>query len=128
MSAVPAPSDGLEPTEHAAAEGVEASGDVGSTSSLREMLLASDPNPDLEEVDTPWDVERGGRHRIYRGIQKALDYTGMPAIVDVVVGALEELHRLNLEDDSADDGDQEQSDDAGDATGDPLAGSPVGGA
>lgn len=124
MSAVPAPSDGLEPTEHAAAEGVEPSSDMGSTSSLRDMLLASDPDPDLEEVETPWNVELGGRNRIYRGIQKALDYSGMPAIVDVVVGTLEELHKLNLED--GNDSDQEpSSDDASED--DPLADNPAGG-
>jgi hypothetical protein len=100
MSA-PAPATTLDQeettAEHAAAEGAEPTGDVGSPSTLREMLLATDPQEDLERVESPWDPERGGRNRIYRGLQKMIDVSGMPAIVDIVVGLLEEVHALNLE-------------------------------
>lgn len=109
----PSPGSRLETVEtteeHVAAEGsedaVESSDGMGKSSTLREMLLSTDPQQDLERVNTPWDVENGGRNRIYRGIQKALGATGMPAVVDVLIGAFEELHRLNL-DESTDEQDE----------------------
>lgn len=94
---------------HAAAEGAEASDDVGSTSTLREMLLSTEPNRSLDQVESPWDPERGGDTRLYRGLMKMTNVEGMPAIVDVVIGVAEIVVDLDL-DDIGDD--QEDSDDA----------------
>ena len=99
MSA-PAPSAALDVDEeaeaaqaaqadHAAAEGVEASGDVGSKSTLREMLLSTEPSKPLEEVEAPYDPEAGGMTRIYRGIQKMTGIDGLPAGADLAFGAVE---------------------------------------
>lgn len=131
MSSAPTPSSTLEKSasestaEHAAAEGAEASSDVGSTSTLREMLLSKDPDPALETVESPWNPEEGGRNRVYRGLQKALGASGMPAIVDVVVGLLEELQALDTN--SGSDADQEESSGDQDDRGDPLADTDIGG-
>jgi hypothetical protein len=88
---------------HAAAEGTDPSSDVGSTSTLREMLLSTDPSDSLEEVEDPWDPDRGGTTRIYRGLMKATGVDGMPAVADVVIGVVEAAQELNLEE----PGDQE---------------------
>jgi hypothetical protein len=95
---------------HAAAEGTEPSDDVGSTSTLREMLLSTDPADSLEEVEDPWDPDRGGTTRIYRGIMKATGVDGMPAIGDVVIGVVEAAQELNLEEPDDQDDDQEVAD------------------
>lgn len=75
--------------DHQAAEGAEASASLSSRDGLQNALLRTQPHTPLEQVESPWDPERGGINRIYRGLQKALDFEGMPAIVDVVVGAAE---------------------------------------
>jgi hypothetical protein len=96
--------------DHAAAEGAEASSEsLGSRSTIQEMLLSTEPDTPLASVDSPWDPELGGVTRIYRGLRKALGFDGMPAIVDVVIGAAEFIHEF--EPDGGDD-DQEESDDA----------------
>lgn len=74
---------------HEAAEGAESSGRFGSRGALQDALLATDPNQPLETVDSPWNPEKGGVTRIYRGISKMLDFEGTPAIVDVVIGLAE---------------------------------------
>lgn len=128
MSA-PAPSSAVEQettAEHAAAEGAEATDEIGSTSTLREMLLSDEPDPELERVESPWNPEEGGRNRVYRGLKKALGASGMPAIVDVVVGLLEELQALDTN--SGDDVDQEESSDGQEETTDPLADTEIRGA
>lgn len=125
----PAPSSAVDQettAEHAAAEGADATDDVGSTSTLREMLLSKDPDPALETVESPWNPDEGGRNRVYRGLQKALGASGMPAIVDVVVGLLEELQALDTNSGS-DDVDQEESSGDQDDRGDPLADTDIGG-
>jgi hypothetical protein len=90
---------------HAAAEGTAPSDDVGSPSTLREMLLSTSPSKSLKETENPWDPERGGPTRIYRGITKAVDVDGMPAIIDIVIGFAETFDAVDLED--VDAGDQE---------------------
>jgi len=93
------------PTEnHAAAEGAEPSDDVGSTSTLREMLMSTEPNRPLDKVENPWDPDRGAETRLYRGLTKALDVEGMPAVVDIVIGVAEIVASLDVDtDDEPDD-------------------------
>lgn len=69
-----------------AAEGSESSGLIGSRDGLQDALLSTDPQKPLEDVESPWNPDDGGMTRIYRGLQKMLGFSGMPAIVDVVVG------------------------------------------
>lgn len=92
---------------HAAAEGTEPSGDVGSTSTLREMLMSTDPAPSLEDVESPWDPDRGGLTRIYRAIMKATGVDGMPALADIVIGAAETFDGIDVEE-IGDDQDDDQ--------------------
>jgi hypothetical protein len=93
---------------HAAAEGTEPSSDVGSTSTLREMLMSTSPSKSLEETENPWDPDRGGPTRIYRGIMKAVDVDGMPAAADIMIGLAETFDAVDLEDvDAGDDQDDE---------------------
>lgn len=97
---------------HAAAEGVDASADVGSESTLREMLLSSDPEIPLTDVEDPWNPQLGGTSRIYRGIMKMTDVKGMPALGDLLIGAAEAIHAELPDDDGGDQGgDQEDEDD-----------------
>ena len=117
MGEVPTPGSSLDdaapdssPTEnHAAAEGAEASEDMGSMSTLREMLLSTDPSPSLHEVESPWNPDLGAETRLYRGLMKMTGVDGMPAIVDVVIGMAEIVTSLDL------DVDDDQEDDADDA-------------
>lgn len=106
---VPSPGATLEaadaaPDDHAAAEGAEAPDKSGSDSTLRNMLLSTDPDRSLSDVESPYDPDAGGLARVYRGVQKATGVDGTPAIVDVVVGMIEVIQSLNVQDDS-DDGD-----------------------
>jgi hypothetical protein len=96
--------------DHAAAEGTEPSDDLGSKSTLREMLLSTDPKRSLEDVEDPWDPDRGGTTRIYRGLMKATGVDGMPAVVDVVIGVVEAAQDLNLEEPDDQEDDQEAVD------------------
>lgn len=94
---------------HAAAEGTDPSGDVGSTSTLREMLMSTDPDRPLDTVESPWDPDRGGETRMFRGIMKMTDVDGLPAFADLVIGAAELATSLNLEEpDDQDDGATDQ--------------------
>ena len=87
---------GGETTEnHAAAEGAPSESDVGSESTIREMLMSTGPEKPLSKVESPWNPDEGGLSRMYRGIQKMTDVDGMPAVVDLVVGAVEAAHRFN---------------------------------
>jgi hypothetical protein len=96
-------------TNQARAEGAETPTDVdvGSESTLREMLMSTDPSPDLHDVEDPFDPEVGGTSRIYRGVMKATGVDGLPAIADVVIGVVEFSQTLNLDkvDDEQDDQD-----------------------
>jgi len=109
---VPAPGATLEVPDadastHAAAEGVETPGKTGSDSTLRDMLLSTDPDKSLREVESPYDPDAGGLARVYRGVQKATGVDGTPAVVDVIVGAVEVVQSLDDQDTS----DADQDDD-----------------
>lgn len=104
--------------DHAAAEGAEASSkSLGSSSSIQDMLLSTEPNTPLAHVDSPWNPEEGGITRIYRGMQKALGFDAMPAVVDVVVGAAEFIREFEPDVGEDDAGEEQTEDDAS-----PLAG------
>lgn len=110
-----------ETTEsHQAAEGTETTPSISSRAGLKDALLRSEPNRPLHKVESPWNPEQGGITRIYRGLQKALEFSGAPAIVDIVVGAAEFVTAFEPagaeEAAEQDDGDQEASDDGGDPT------------
>jgi len=112
-------SGGGETTEnHAAAEGAPSESDVGSESTIREMLMSTGPEKPLSKVESPWKPDEGGLSRMYRGIQKMTDVDGMPAMVDLIVGAVEAAHRFNdgLRPDGSSDG-GEQADEPGDGDG-----------
>jgi hypothetical protein len=83
--------------DHAAAEGVDASSSsgLGSSASLQEMLLSTEPSRPLDQVEAPWDPEHGGPARIMRAAQKAAGIDGLPAIVDAVIGVLETLSTMD---------------------------------
>jgi hypothetical protein len=94
-----------EATEsHQAAEGTSTSPNLDSRDGLTNALLRTEPNKSLDQVESPYDPERGGETRIYRGLQKMLDFEGMPAILDIVVGLLEFIQNFEV-----DGGDREQS-------------------
>jgi hypothetical protein len=96
------------PTEnHAAAEGAEASEDVGSTSTLREMLLSTEPNRPLGKVESPWNPDLGAETRLYRGLMKMTNVDGMPAIVDIFIGAAEIVTSLDFDNIGGDQEDDE---------------------
>jgi hypothetical protein len=84
-------------------------GGTSRPSSILDALKQTDPDPPLDEVESPFDPERGGRRRIARGVRKMLGVEGTPAGFDLVVGVLEELDSLDLEDVAPD---QEEDDDA----------------
>lgn len=89
---------------HAAAEGVDAAetGDLGSPSTFKEMLLSTDPGTSLDDVESPWDPDRGGPARIMRAFQKMTDVDGLPAGLDLVIGVAETWVSFDVGDDSAD--------------------------
>lgn len=95
-------------TSHATAEGAEdASGDpTGSTSTLRDMLMSTEPSPTLDEVESPWDPDKGGPTRVKRGIQKMLGFDGIPAVLDISIGGMEWWSTVDVN-----GRDQEESDD-----------------
>jgi len=111
MSDAPSPAATLDvpsadASDHADVEGTDDPERVGSDSTLREMLLATDPDRSLDDVESPYDPERGGLTRVYRGLQKALDMDGTPAIVDVVVGSIEAVRSADFEGTSEDEPDE----------------------
>ncbi|WP_410765784.1 hypothetical protein [Haloferax sp. DFSO60] len=74
---------------HAAAEGAPAEETMGSASTVRDLLFATEPHRSLDAMESPWDPERGGPKRLVRGLMKMADVDGIPAIVDVGLGTLE---------------------------------------
>lgn len=67
-------------------------GGWGASASPAFDPMSSDPNPDLGDIEVPWDPDNGGPRRIARGIQKALGVdlmASMPAAADVLIGAAE---------------------------------------
>lgn len=98
--------------DHAAAEGAEASSEtLGSRSTIQDMLLSTEPNTPLERVDSPWQPDVGGMTRVYRGMQKMLGFDGMPAVVDVVVGAAEFFHKFEPDVGEDSTGEEQQDED-----------------
>jgi hypothetical protein len=82
------------------------SGSDGSTTDeIVEMLQSSEPNPSLDEVDSPWDPDRGGLTRIYRGLRKMVGIDGTPAWLDLSIGSVEVA--VDVRDREASDDDQE---------------------
>jgi len=95
-------SDAPAAGQRAAAEGVPQPsqaemGREGRLGTLKQMALSTDPSVPLEEVENPWDPDRGGLARVYRGIQKATGVDGLPAVADVFIGTLEWAWNFNLE-------------------------------
>lgn len=66
-----------------------------TTESLLDRLLNSEPNPPLETVENPWNPDEGGVSRVFRGIQKIGDITGLPAVADILIGLLEAHYSLS---------------------------------
>jgi hypothetical protein len=94
---------------HRAAEGAESMPSLSSRDGLKNALLRTTPNTRLSEVDSPWNPDEGGITRVYRGLQKALDFEGMPAIVDIVVGAAEYMSAFEPEGGEQENGGQQPS-------------------
>jgi hypothetical protein len=81
--------------------------------SLWDTFWNTEPDPPLETVSNPWDPERGGYRRIFRGVQKLSGVDGMPAWADIIVGTIE----LLVDQDGSDvdvDRDRDQDDVASD--------------
>lgn len=80
-------------TNHAGAEGAEPTTNLGrpspTSSTIRDALLSTDPDPPLESVESPFDPENGGVKRVFRGLMKMAGTSGVPAVVDVALGLLE---------------------------------------
>ena len=91
--------------DHQAAEGAETTSSLSSRQGLRDALLQTEPSRPLERVEAPWDPERGGLTRAYRGLQKMLDWEGTPAVVDLFIGAAEWAKQFE-----PDGGEQDESD------------------
>jgi hypothetical protein len=96
--------------DHTAAEGAEdvTKDDVGSEHTIREMLMSTGPDRSLEEVDTPWDPEKGGKTRFYRAFQKMFGVDGTPAVVDLAISLPEMWVSLSIGDDQEDQDDQNE--------------------
>jgi len=97
---------------HAEVEGANTTADVdvGSESTIRDMLMNTDPSMPLEEVEDPYDPERGGTARVYRGIMKLTGVEGLPAAADIGIGAIEAMQNLNLDSVTDDDGESDEGD------------------
>jgi hypothetical protein len=93
---------------HEAAEGAESTPSLSARNGLKDALLRTTPDVRLEDVESPWDPERGGINRVYRGLRKALDFEGTPAVVDIVIGVAEFVVAFEPE-----GGDEEAQQDAG---------------
>jgi len=83
--AEPAIPEGAE--AHMGAEGIEAS--PSRAEQLLDSMWNTTPNPPLEAVESPWNPEKGGMTRVFRGVQKLADVDGLPAVVDILVGLAE---------------------------------------
>jgi hypothetical protein len=91
-------------------------GDGGTlgTDTLRDMLLSTEPAEPLSAVESPWDPERGGPVRIKRGIRKMFGVDGSPAVEDLILGVVETVDGMDVDDGEPGDGDGEESDADGD--------------
>jgi hypothetical protein len=93
--------------DHATAEGAEVdpSSSLGSRSTLQEMLMSTEPSRPLDSIESPWDPEQGGPRRVLRAAQKMTGVDGLPAWLDLLVGALETVVLL----DDGDDNDRDEN-------------------
>jgi len=96
--------------DHVDAEGAPVEESIGSPSTWKDMLLATDPSQSLEATESPWDPVRGGPTRIYRGMQKMAGFEGMPAIADVVIGTIETVVAFEPEGGGGDDVEETDAD------------------
>jgi len=96
-----------DPSTQAAAEGAEVEDDsnVGSSETIRNMLMSTEPKRPLSEIESPYDPENGGLSRLYRAVQKMTGVDGMPAVADLMIGAVELAQDFELE--GALDGDED---------------------
>jgi len=88
-----------DPSTQATAEGadVDDNTNVGSSQAVRNMLTSTEPDRPLSEVEAPYDPENGGLSRLYRAVQKMTGVDGMPAIADLVIGAVEVAQGFELQ-------------------------------
>lgn len=114
--------DAIAP-DHADAEGAESETDMGNSSRWREMLQSGDPDPPLEDVETPWNPDDGGPARVMRAVKKMGGFDGLPAWADLAIAIpetwvwiQERFDNLGDQDDGAGAGDDVQ-DDLGDDLG-----------
>jgi len=97
--------DPTDPTDPADPTGPTEATSSSESASLLDALIATQPDPPLDSVESPWNPESGGLARLYRGVGKMLDVDGVPAVFDVVVGFAEHLHHVGAFDDGDGDGD-----------------------
>jgi hypothetical protein len=88
-------------------------GDGSTTDEIVEMFRSTEPDPSLDEVESPWDPDRGGLARIYRGLRKMVGIDGTPAWLDLSIGSIEIA--VDVRDREASDDDQEASPEPGGA-------------
>ena len=102
-AAEPGPFDG-GPDDLAPPPGVDADdgADGGDTSTWRDALTSTKPDIPLEQVESPWNPDEGGASRVYRGFQKATGTDGVPAWIDLILGAAEVLSEIETGDDGID--------------------------
>lgn len=58
-------------------------------SSLKDMALSTEPSKPLDQVESPFNPEKGGMSRVMRSIQKMTDKENIPAIFDLILGLIE---------------------------------------
>lgn len=64
-------------------------GSSGLVGSLIDAMLNTEPETDLNQIESPYNPEDGGMSRVYRGVQKMSGMDGLPAIADIVIGVIE---------------------------------------
>lgn len=79
-----------------------------SSSTLRDSLLSTSPEQRLDDVEAPYDPERGGVNRVYRGVRKMLDVDGLPAVADIGIGLIEWFESSNARSTSDDEQEDKQ--------------------
>jgi hypothetical protein len=82
--------DATADAAQAATDAADMSDDSGGPfGALTDALTQTEPSRPLETIESPWNPEQGGVNRIQRGIQKMTNTDGIPAWVDIVIGAIE---------------------------------------
>jgi hypothetical protein len=85
---------------------------------VRSMLMSTSPNPELSDVDDPWNPEEGGTSRIYRAAMKATGVDGLPAVGDAIIGFLEAGEEQDVAGESSSDDDEDDEPELGELAGD----------